>query len=333
MGVSGGMASGFKSGFHSFRDADDSHFFCVDEGAALGGGASDFVTYEEFGEEMEGGFVKGVHPHAGGNVFVCEDDSLFVVDAGVDYDWGYVFCGHFFEGVIVVEEFESEVFEPAYVDGVVNVSDEVDVVCFDADIKFCEKGSDFAHGVSYCNCVSLGARPQVAGILLFLGVAYCAIHVAFCLLCFEGVPFVCAVFTFAEANLDFDFSSFEVDAEGDEGHASFVNFASDSDDLVFVHEKFSGAFGFVVVYVALFVGRDVGVFEEHFAAVDVDIAVFEDQVPCAQGFYFGSLECDAGLVGVNDDVVVVGAFIFCYEVFVHGFAFWRAHYTYNVSGC
>jgi len=77
----------------------------------------------------------------------------------------------------------------------------------------------------------------------------------------------------------------------------------------------------------------VGVFEEHFAAVDVDIAILEDQVSCAQRFYFGSLERDTRLVGVDDDVVVVGAFIFCYKVFVHGFAFWRGHYTCNVSGC
>jgi len=140
-----GMDSGFELRFHAFRDADDSHFFCVDEGAALGGGASDFIAYEEFGGEMEGGFVEGLHPHAGGDVLVCEDDSLFVVDTGVDDDGGDVFCGHFFEGVIVVEEFEPEVFEPAYVYGVVDVADEVDVICFDADFEFGEEGPCFSH--------------------------------------------------------------------------------------------------------------------------------------------------------------------------------------------
>ena len=127
------------------------------------------------------------------------------------------------------------------------------------------------------------------------------------------MAFVRVVFTLAESDLNFYASAFEVDAQGDKGHSFFVDFASDTDDFVFVHKKFARSFGFVIESIALFVGRYVGVLEEHLVFLDIDVAVFQDQVSSPKRFDFGSLERNTGFVGVDDFVVVIRAFIFGYQ--------------------
>ena len=72
---------------------------------------------------------------------------------------------------------------------------------------------------------------------------------------------------------------------------------------------------------ALLVGGDMGVLEEHFAAVDVDIGVFEDKMSRPQRLYFRSPQFNACLIRIDDMVVMIGAFILGYKVFVHRIAF------------
>ena len=145
---------------HALGYADDTHFLGVDECTALGGGASDIIVDAEFCGEVKGCFVERFHPHFSRDVFVCEDDALLVVDAGVDDDGRKIVRCHFFQRVIEVEKLKSEIFEPVDVYGVVDMSDEVYVIRFDADFQFSKKGLAFVHGESYSFWASRTARSM-----------------------------------------------------------------------------------------------------------------------------------------------------------------------------
>ena len=101
-----------------------------------------------------------------------------------------------------IEEFQSQIFEPANVDDVVHMPNEVDVVGLDANSEFDEErrvGARGAHGLR-----------RLAPFLL--GVFERAAQVPFHFAVLDGLAFVVGMFPFAEAELHFHAAFLEVDA-------------------------------------------------------------------------------------------------------------------------
>jgi hypothetical protein len=114
-------------------------------------------------------------------------------------------------------------------------------------------------------------------------------------------------FTGAETHEDFEATIFQISLEWDEGStAFFFNLAEESDNLVAVKKKFSGAFGFQVRTIAVAVGGDVKGVEPSFTVFDFRVSVGEVASACAQGFDFGTREDDSGLDRFGDGKVMTG---------------------------
>ena len=107
----------------------------IHEGTALGGGAADFAVDLEFGFDVAGGAVEAVDPQGGLDEFVFKVETLFVVDVCVDDHKAYVHVFEFVDREVGVEEFEAQVFKPVDVHGVVDMTDIVNVIGFDADFE------------------------------------------------------------------------------------------------------------------------------------------------------------------------------------------------------
>ena len=115
------------------------------------------------------------------------------------------------------------------------------------------------------------------------------VHLAVGLAFDEVLAAVAMGFACSKAHEDFEAAIFQVSLEGNEGAtAFFLNLAEESDDLVAVKEKFTGAFGFQVRTIAVAVGGDVKGVEPSFAVFDFPVGVGEVAPARAEGFDFGT---------------------------------------------
>ena len=62
----------------------------------------------------------------------------------------------------------------------------------------------------------------------------------------------------------------------------------------------------MVVIIGKRVGRDVQLVYKHFTVFDPGIGIFQVRTPLSQGFHFGTLEDQSGLVFIDDKIVPAG---------------------------
>src|ERR1017187_7301611 len=74
--------------------------------------------------------------------------------------------------------------------------------------------------------------------------------------------------------------------------------------LILMHQQLSGAQGFMVEDVAMFIGANVRVDQPEFAILHQPVGVLEVSSPSAHRFHFGSAQGDAGFELLQQKVVV-----------------------------
>ena len=76
-----------------------------------------------------------------------------------------------------------------------------------------------------------------------------------------------------------------------------------------MQQQFPGTQRIHVVTIALFVGADVGLVQEHFAVVDLGVAFLQADLARPDGFDFRAGQNDTCFVAVFDEVIVVSPLI------------------------
>ena len=121
-----------------------------------------------------------------------------------------------------------------------------------------------------------------------------------------GLAFVVELFALAQADLDLDPAALEVDLQGDQGVAVLLDLAVEPHDLPLVHQQAAGTAGVHIEAVALLIGGDVHLVEEHLTVLDAAPGILQVQGALADGLDLGADQFDAGLVVLLDEVFVTG---------------------------
>jgi len=120
-------------------------------------------------------------------------------------------------------------------------------------------------------------------------------HFSFDVALLERMSFIVGLFPLADAELDFQMPTGEVELQGNEREALFMNFLRELANLFFVREKFSNADGIVVMDVALFERTDMKVVQQQLAFLDRGIRILYVQFTFTNGFYLSASQHDADL--------------------------------------
>ena len=142
---------------------------------------------------------------------------------------------------------------------------------------------------------------------------------------FEGFAFVVEFFSLGQSDGEFGPIAFvEVEHQGDDGKALFVDLAVERVELLFVQQQLAGS-PFVSGEVA--VGglqvADVGIKQPEFAFDEAAVGVIDIDPSLPQGLDFATLELDAGFVFLQDLIFVSGFFVLGDDFDGHGSAFTR----------
>lgn len=98
----------------------------------------------------------------------------------------------------------------------------------------------------------------------------------------------------------------EIDAERDEREPLLLCLAEELMNLLTVEKQFPGTERFVIHDVAVAVGTDMAVVEKDLAVLHAGITILQVHAPIAQGFDLRTLEHDARLELLFNEIVVVG---------------------------
>ena len=126
-------------------------------------------------------------------------------------------------------------------------------------------------------------------------------------------------FTSAKTEFYFHESVLEIDFERNERIPFLLDFAAKFVDFRAVEKKFSRATRVNVVVTAHFVRRDMRAEHKDFAVFDYDETVAKIDCALAYGLNLATDERDTRLVGVLDEIVVIGFFVCCnyvYHIFI-----------------
>ena len=140
---------------------------------------------------------------------------------------------------------------------------------------------------------------------------------------FEGFAFVVEFLPFGECDGNFGVVAFvEVEFEGDDGEAVFVDFGVEFFDLFFVQEEFArGAFVTGEVGVGGIEPSDMGVHEVELTFDEAAEGIVEVGAFSTESFDLGTLQHDPGFEGFEDLIVVAGFFVLGDELDGHGETF------------
>jgi hypothetical protein len=115
------------------------------------------------------------------------------------------------------------------------------------------------------------------------------------------------LFTFGQPEFDLGKAPLgEIDAEGDERESLLLRLAKELIDLLAVEEQFPSTERLVIHDVAVAIGTDVAVVEKDLTALHAGVAILQVHAPLSQGFDLRTLEHDARLELLFNEVVVVG---------------------------
>ena len=133
----------------------------------------------------------------------------------------------------------------------------------------------------------------------------------------QAVALVVQLLALYQRNLYFNFALFvKIHLQRHEGLAALAHLAVELFDLGTVQQQLAPAQRLVVEAVGIGIGADVGVDQKNFIAVNAGIAFLQVHPSLAAGFDFAALQLDAGLIGIEDFVLVPGFFIlrneFCF---------------------
>jgi len=112
---------------------------------------------------------------------------------------------------------------------------------------------------------------------------------------------------FGQPEFDFGMAPLgEIDAERDEREPLLLRLAEEPIDLLAVEEQFPSTEGFVIHDVTVAVGTDVAVVEKDLAALHAGVTILKVYAPVTKGFDLRTLEHDARLELLFNEIVVVG---------------------------
>ncbi len=142
-----------------------------------------------------------------------------------------------------------------------------------------------------------------------------SLQIALVFLLFYRFALVVKFLASAKTEFDFHESVLKIDFERNERIPFLLDFAAKFVDFRAVEKKFSGAARVDVVVTAHFVGRDMRAEHKNFAVFDYDETVAKIDRALPYGFDLATDERNACLVGVLDEIVVIGFFVCCNYVY------------------
>ena len=128
-------------------------------------------------------------------------------------------------------------------------------------------------------------------------------HIPILLFFLDRLAFVVLLFAAGEAEFEFGAAVFPINGEGDEGGAFVFGFVFDADEFAFVDEEFLFPQGFVAD-VGFFVGVDVALVQDEFAALNSRVAFGELGFAVAEAFDFAAEEDHAAFDLVGDEILM-----------------------------
>ena len=123
----------------------------------------------------------------------------------------------------------------------------------------------------------------------------------------DGFPAVMLLLAFGQPEFDLGKAPLgKIDTEWDEREPLLFRLAEKLIDLLAVKEQFPGTEGLVIHDVAVAVGADVAVVEKDLAVLHAGVTILQVHAPLSQGFDLRTLEHDARLEFLFNEIVVVG---------------------------
>ncbi len=124
---------------------------------------------------------------------------------------------------------------------------------------------------------------------------------------FDGFPAVMLLLAFGQPEFDLSYAPLgEIDAERDEREPLLFRLAEELIDLLAVEEQFSRTERLVIHDVAVAVGTDVAVVEKDLVALHAGVTILQVYAPLSQGFDLRTLEHNARLELLINEIVMVG---------------------------
>ena len=103
-----------------------------------------------------------------------------------------------------------------------------------------------------------------------------------------GRSLIIELFALAQAYLDLHPAALEVDGQGNQGIAVLLDLAEEAHDFPLVEQKPPGALGVFVEDIAVVIGGDVHLVEDHLSVFDAAPAVLQVQGACPDGLDLGA---------------------------------------------
>ena len=101
---------------------------------------------------------------------------------------------------------------------------------------------------------------------------------------------------FGQSDLQFDMRFFEIEGQGDDGHAPRLYPVLDEKEFLAVEEQLALPIFLVIVHISMLVGRDRNIVGPGFVGlIDGDMGIGQGGLPLPQGFDLCPLENQAGL--------------------------------------
>src|SRR6266850_1934477 len=123
----------------------------------------------------------------------------------------------------------------------------------------------------------------------------------------DGFPAVMLLLAFGQPEFDLGKAPLrEIDAERDEREPLLLRLAEELIDLLAVEEQFPSTERLVIHDVAVAVGTDVAVVEKDLAVLHAGVTILQVHTPLSQGFDLRTLEYDARLELLFNEIIVVG---------------------------
>ena len=122
----------------------------------------------------------------------------------------------------------------------------------------------------------------------------------------RGLSFIVEFFALAQAHLDLDPAALEVDLQGDQGVAVLLDLAVEPHDLPLVHQQPPGTAGIHIEAVAVVIGGDVHLVQDHLAVLDAAPGILQIQGTCTDGLDFRAHQFNTGFEFFFHEIFMVG---------------------------
>ena len=151
---------------------------------------------------------------------------------------------------------------------------------------------------------------------------HCPFHFSARFTCFYGFPAVMLLLAFGQPEFNLRKTSFgEINAERNEREPLLLRLAEEFIDLLAMEEQFPRTERLMIHDVAVAIGTDVAMVKKRLAALYAGVTVLEIHPSLSKGFHLRTLEHNACLELLLNEIVVVGLAICGYCLFEAIFLF------------